>query len=371
MLTRISAAALIHLDGVDPVLEAVLLAIAVLLPVIVGWVPNTAHRQTVSSITDLAATFFKPLLGRARVQSQGLSLETSHTTIYIGGGGIYDCVLNGKIALTFDDGPFIYTTHILDILKSYNVKATFFMAGNNNGKGAIDDPATIYPAIIQRMYQEGHQLASHTWTHENLDTLTSSQRKDQMYRNEMALVNILGVFPTYMRPPYSACSTNGCQNDLGDLGYHITYFDVDTDDYENDSPLLIQNAKNNFDRAITGKPSQNNDFLVIGHDIHQQTAYNLTTYMLDTLLAAGYQAVTVGECLGDPSGNWYRTPSPVPPAPPATPPATSSTPPPQQTSLVTSPDATCGGNDKFTCIGSRFVDLRQSIVEPAAKPHLE
>jgi peptidoglycan/xylan/chitin deacetylase (PgdA/CDA1 family) len=44
-----------------------------------------------------------------------------------------------------------------------------------------------------------------------------------MWKNEMALRNILGFFPTYMRPPYSACSA-GCEEDMKELGYHITYF---------------------------------------------------------------------------------------------------------------------------------------------------
>lgn len=44
-----------------------------------------------------------------------------------------DCVNPGEMALTFDDGPFIYTSHILDVLAQYNASATFFITGNNNG----------------------------------------------------------------------------------------------------------------------------------------------------------------------------------------------------------------------------------------------
>ena len=130
-----------------------------------------------------------------------------------------------------------------------------------------------------------------------------------MWKNEMALRNILGFFPTYMRPPYSSCTAeSGCESDLGDLGYHITYFDVDTDDYDQDSTTLIQNSKNWFTGNITarGATAAGSDWLVIGHDIHYQTAYNLTDYMLSTLTTLGYKAVTLGECLGDPSTNWYR-----------------------------------------------------------------
>lgn len=102
------------------------------------------------------------------------------------------------------------------------------MTGINNGKGQIDNASTIYPAIIRRMYADGHQLASHTWSHQDLSAITQQQRKDQMYKLERALSNIVGFFPTYMRPPYSSCS-GGCPADMATLGYHISYFDVDTD----------------------------------------------------------------------------------------------------------------------------------------------
>jgi hypothetical protein len=45
---------------------------------------------------------------------------------------------------------------------------------------------------------------------------------DQMIKNEMAFRNILGFFPTYMRPPYVSCTrASGCVDDLNSLGYHI------------------------------------------------------------------------------------------------------------------------------------------------------
>lgn len=158
------------------------------------------------------------------------------------------------------------------------------------------------------MYNNGHQVASHTWSHADLCNITSTQRRNEMYKLEMAVRNILGVIPTYMRPPYSSCTAAcGCEADLRELGYHITYFDVDTQDYLNDSPALIQNSKTIFDNAFNGKSSVTDDFLVIGHDIHNQTANVLVEYMLQRIQSMGYRAVTVGTCLGDPKANWYRT----------------------------------------------------------------
>jgi hypothetical protein len=97
------------------------------------------------------------------------------------------------------------------------------------------------------------------------------------------------------RPPYSSCTVaSGCESDLFDLGYHITYFDLDTQDYLNDSPTLIQNSINIFDQALAGRSSTTDDFLVISHDIHNQTSLVLVEYMLKTLEAQGYNPVTVG-----------------------------------------------------------------------------
>ncbi|KUJ20398.1 carbohydrate esterase family 4 protein [Mollisia scopiformis] len=229
-------------------------------------------------------------------------------SVMYGSAGIYDCANAGDMALTFDDGPFIYTSHILDLLDQYNASATFFITGNNNGKGEIDNTSLPWSALIQRMYNEGHQVASHTWSHPDLCNITSDQRKNEMYKNEMALRNILGVIPTYMRPPYSSCTAEcGCEADLKELGYHITYFDLDTQDYLNDSPTLIVNSETIFDNAIANSSSTTDDFLVIAHDIHNQTSQVLVEYMLKGLTTAGYKPVTVGTCLGDSKANWYRT----------------------------------------------------------------
>jgi peptidoglycan/xylan/chitin deacetylase (PgdA/CDA1 family) len=270
----------------------------------------------------------------------------------------------GTVAITYDDGPFIYTTDILNLLKQYKAKATFFITGNNLGKGQIDDPNFPWVSIIKRMFADGHQIASHTWSHQDLSALTTTQRQHQIYANEMALRNILGFFPTYMRPPYSSC-TGACPTDMAKMGYHVTYFDLDTEDYLNDSPAMIQKPKNNFLGNISSQVASNSDWLVIGHDIHEQTAHNLTAFMLQNLQQQGFKAVTVGECLGDPQANWYRssagsvvTSAPSSPVSAPTKPAVSS-PASAPSTPASSPgkvsiDASCGGTSRYTCLGSAF-----------------
>ncbi|CAG8971104.1 hypothetical protein HYALB_00010681 [Hymenoscyphus albidus] len=254
-----------------------------------------------------------------------------------GGAGIYDCSVAGDIALTFDDGPYSYTSDLLDKLAVYGAKATFFITGNNLGKGAIDTTPQ-WSDIIKRMAAEGHQIASHTWSHQNLSSLDPVTFDNQMIHNEMAIRNILGYFPTYMRPPYSECNST-CGARLANLGYHVTYFDLDTAGYLNPTPESIQNSKNIWDAAINPSNPGRDAFLQIEHDIQPLSVYNLTDYMLASMRAKGYRGVTVGDCLADPKANWYRGNTPTTPTPPTG-------------GLAISTDGTCGATT--TCVGSTF-----------------
>ncbi|KAH9220986.1 hypothetical protein DL95DRAFT_442226 [Leptodontidium sp. 2 PMI_412] len=218
---------------------------------------------------------------------------------------IYDCDKQRVVALTFDDGPYQYTAELLDILKKYGFTATFFMTGNNNGKGSIDTTAP-YPDLIKRMVAEGHQVASHTWSHYSLSSSSRDLRISQMVKNEMAFNNIIGMWPTYMRPPYSDCTEeSGCWDDMKSLGYHRVYFDLDTQDYLNPLPSQVQKSKDIVKQqlAIPGVT----DYLSIQHDIGQQSVANLSSYYFDLIQKKDWKGVTVGECLGDPKTNWYRS----------------------------------------------------------------
>jgi len=113
----------------------------------------------------------------------------------------------------------------------------------------------------------------------------------------------------------------------------ILVFDLDTAGYLDDSPTLIQNSKNIWDKAINESNPETDNFLEIEHDIHYQTVYNLTDYILASMYRNGYKSVTVGECLGDPADNWYRFPN--------------------STGQTVSRDGSCPSST-FTCLGSTF-----------------
>ncbi|MGO4108761.1 polysaccharide deacetylase family protein [Paenibacillus sp. YAF4_2] len=99
-----------------------------------------------------------------------------------------------KIALTFDDGPYPETTElILDLLKEYHAKATFFVVGTR---------VESFPETVKREIAEGHEVANHTFNHvyflqkKNTETMQS-----EIVRTEQALEQLTGKKPLLFRPP--------------------------------------------------------------------------------------------------------------------------------------------------------------------------
>ncbi|KAM0369448.1 hypothetical protein ACHAPK_006084 [Fusarium culmorum] len=264
---------------------------------------------------------------------------------------IITCTNPGIVALTFDDGPYKYTNQVLDVLKKHNIKATFFITGNNLGKGQIDDHSKPWPKILRRMHSEGHQLASHSWSHQDLSAASNELRKQQIIYNEMAFRNVLGFFPKYLRPPYGTCSRDsGCLDYVTKLGYHVVNWNIDTKDYLNDSPSKIQTSKNTFSDSVS-TDSKSNSYIELSHDIHEQTAYNLTEFMVKTLKARGYRAVPVGECLGDARENWYVDAKGTKSGRSIQGRGSNDPPP---TSPATTKDGTCGAKNGLKCTVSKW-----------------
>ncbi|RMZ83699.1 hypothetical protein DV738_g1090, partial [Chaetothyriales sp. CBS 135597] len=218
---------------------------------------------------------------------------------------ISQCKEPRTIALTFDDGPSASTMGLLAILKKHNAKATFFVAGINNGKGAIDSVDQWTDAIVS-MAQNGHQVASHSWSHPDFNNLSTDERREDMVKNERALANILGKYPTYMRAPYNRCNQkNGCLRQMAALGYRVIGFGVDSTDWQHPSDLGAMTQA--VDQAFDAVPV-NGSMLLIQHDTIANSALLLTQHILARVEQKRWKAVTVAECLGEPLAEAYRYP---------------------------------------------------------------
>ncbi|HET9171350.1 MAG TPA: polysaccharide deacetylase family protein [Actinospica sp.] len=97
------------------------------------------------------------------------------------------------IALTLDDGPNpVYTPQVLDILRQYNIKATFNMIGQQVGANL---------SLVREVSAAGHVITNHTWDHADLSHLSYAQVLSQMDRCNDALANA-NQTPTIFRAPY-------------------------------------------------------------------------------------------------------------------------------------------------------------------------
>ncbi|WP_027308349.1 polysaccharide deacetylase family protein [Caloramator sp. ALD01] len=120
------------------------------------------------------------------------------------------------IYLTFDDGPsYKITNQILDILKEKEVKATFFLIGNK-----VEDRAEI----VKRMYNEGHSIGLHSYTHKMKQIYKSEDTFiEEMKKTEDAVYNVIGVRPKIIRFPGGSIGhlDEDFHEKLHDLGYKV------------------------------------------------------------------------------------------------------------------------------------------------------
>ena len=100
-----------------------------------------------------------------------------------------------KVVITFDDGPDPqWTPKILDVLKHKGAKATFFMIGIQADK---------FSGLAKRIYDEGHTIGNHTFTHPDVTDMSKPLFKAELNITERLFASMLGVRTTLMRPPYA------------------------------------------------------------------------------------------------------------------------------------------------------------------------
>ncbi|TDZ71838.1 Chitin deacetylase [Colletotrichum trifolii] len=249
---------------------------------------------------------------------------------------ISSCTTEGVFALTFDDGPYQFTDHILDLLAEAGAKATFFVNGQNH--------ANIFDNqdIVKRIINDGHQLASHTWRHLTLSNELDDMVIAEMIRLEDALIKIVGKYPTYMRFPFFASNADNLKT-MEALQYHVIHADVDSKDWDNASPIGNMKAVDIFQREVEAGGT-----LALAHDVYENTAMKLVPEFLRIIKEKNLKLVTVGECLGDPEANWYRTKRTYTPTPTAGADRVHIT----STAVPNgpvSPDGACGGDKGYVC----------------------
>lgn len=98
-----------------------------------------------------------------------------------------------NLHLTFDDGPSEWTPAILDLLAAHDVKATFFVVGQN---------VAGREEIVARIAAEGHTVGNHTFTHPRLSTLKDVDIEQEFLACNWVVKKVLDFAPVLWRAPY-------------------------------------------------------------------------------------------------------------------------------------------------------------------------
>ncbi len=182
-----------------------------------------------------------------------------------------------KVALTFDDGPHpVYTPMMLDILKEKNVKATFFLLGQQ---------VEQHPEIVKRISDEGHLIGNHSYQHEQLSKLSDVQACAQVNRTNELIYEITGIYPEYIRPPFGDWKEKlDCNVNMIEV-----LWDVDTLDWSS------QNRAKIVKKVVTNVEEGD---IILMHDSYESSV-SATKEIIDALQKDNYEFVTVDELILD------------------------------------------------------------------------
>ncbi|MGM9628833.1 MAG: polysaccharide deacetylase family protein [Faecousia sp.] len=178
------------------------------------------------------------------------------------------------VALTFDDGPSgKYTRQLLDGLYDRGVKATFLLCGYR-----IKD----YPDITQRIFDEGHEIGYHGYSHQNMSQMSRRDIAAEIMDTQALLPE--GCDPVFLRPPGGCCS-DGVRQVARARQLAILNWSVDPRDWATHDTAAIEQAvlKNVKDGDI-----------VLLHDM-TTSSVQAALDIVDVLLAQNYEIVTVSQ----------------------------------------------------------------------------
>ena len=190
------------------------------------------------------------------------------------------------VALTFDDGPYPpFTQNLLTVLEEKQVKATFFVVGNNASK---------YPEVVRQIVGQGHEVALHAGEHKDFLKLNSSELAGNIASGKKVLEDLTGRPVKYMRPPHGFRDWAVIE-EASDFGLKVVNWSVIPRDWTNPGAQVIADrvCKDVFPGAIV---------LLHDGDAPSQTAsreqtVEATALIIDELRKQGYNFVTVSQLL--------------------------------------------------------------------------
>jgi len=198
------------------------------------------------------------------------------------GPGIRELDPNAKmIAITFDDGPYPKVENqIIDLFDKYNGRTTFFFLGQRIVDWYPDMPGTAYAA--------GHEVGSHTYSHD-LDFSSASNQEiwSEINATNLAIAKSTGYAPDYVRFPGGSAGTRSLE-----VPMIIVNWSMDSLDYkykkQSDGAEVI------YDRLVNSMASAEEGGIVLMHSIYQNSFDGVEKFV-KYLVDKGYELVTLSE----------------------------------------------------------------------------
>lgn len=186
-----------------------------------------------------------------------------------------------RIALTFDDGPHPFKTdEILDLLKEYQIPATFFVIGQN---------VAAYSDVVLREIEEGHEVGNHTYHHKSLYKCTKETVEEEIISAEEILLDKIGYAPKVFRPPEGAYTCDII--DVAEkMNYNVILWTIDTRDWAKEpTNKIVENVEKHV----------RNGSIILFHDYTVKGAHTLDALkiLIPKLIDSGYEFVTVSDLI--------------------------------------------------------------------------
>ncbi|MET0386212.1 MAG: polysaccharide deacetylase family protein, partial [Polyangiales bacterium] len=187
------------------------------------------------------------------------------------------------VALTFDDGPWDETTaEVLDLLRTHQLRATFFVVGRE---------ASTYPDALRAIVAAGHEVGNHTWTHRRLLGMSQATLASEVERTDAVIRDAQYPGPILFRPPHG--------KRLLDASYYLAH---------HDRLAIMWDVQPDSERGIADDPAAMTRHLmqhvkpgaiVLMHVLHPARTASRTALpaMIEALKHTGYRFVTVSELL--------------------------------------------------------------------------
>lgn len=201
-------------------------------------------------------------------------------------GVVSKCARPGLVSITFDDGVSKNYGRLLEILDREDVKATFFVVGETV-------KSTRDFGTLQTVYDRGHIIANHSWTHPFLTRLSDDVLLLEVGQTENMISLVMGEHHKYIRPPFGENKVS-LRNRLNSLGYTVVLWNVDARDWQ--LKVKKDSMWSSYVRVFKRADPNKDSFIVVLHDTRTDSI-DLVSELIWLIRFKGFRVVPLEECL--------------------------------------------------------------------------